>query len=216
MLKKINAIFFILILSPIVGISQSHFCLRLGSTLDDTGSKIAAGNNGNTYFTAAVNGACSMNDQSIEDQENGLVLGALDSTGTCTFLKKYSTTENIVPKALNLGNGNIAITFTFTDSLLYDNQLLSTSDGISGVKSCVALHNEQGERLFYQIISGDEDVIVEDIVLVSQGVAVMAGRFTGTFTIGSNTSISLGGEDYFVAKISNAQNIDWMVTGLAL
>jgi len=213
MFKHIKAIYFALFLSPFAVFSQTHYCLRLGSTLIDGASKIVAGNSGNAFFTAVVGGPCSMNDQSADGNEKGMVLGSLDSTGTCTFLKKYSTTETIVPKALNLRNGNIAITFTFTDSLLYDNQLLSTPDGTSGIKSCVALHNEQGDQLFYQIISGNENVVVEDIVLVAQGVAVIAGRFTGTFTLEGNTLVSQGGEDYFMARIGNAQNIDWIVSG---
>lgn len=212
MLKHIYTLYCVALLSPLAVFSQAHFCLRLGSNFNDSGSKIVAGNNGNTFFTAAVRGACSMNDQSIEDVNNGVVLGGIDSTGTCTFLKKYSSPDTITPKALKFSNGNIALTFTFTDSLYYDNQLYSTPVSSAGIKSFVAIHNEQGEQIFYEILSGNEIVIVEDILQLDEGV-VIAGKFTGTFNLGGNVLVSLGGEDYFMAKISNTQTIDWVVAG---
>ncbi len=148
-----------------------------------------------------------------------MLLMRISSAGTCDWAIAVGGTGDDEGHDLVVAtNGDVLVTGQFSGTVDFDpgaGAALLTSRG--GLDGFVARYAADGSFLAVTQFGGSGDDAGNAIALRSDGDVIVGGVFTGIATFGSTAPVqllqSIGGVDYFVARMTGDLNLEWTVRG---
>jgi fibronectin type 3 domain-containing protein len=201
------------------GISQKMFIAKydaLGNIIWVNGGEISNGTEEGFGIATDVSG-------------NILVTGAFDGTAdfgssvltsagyTDMFIAKYDSKGKViwVKQAGGLGHqfgtdivcdgiGNVFVTGTFENELVFEQNVLT---GFGDTDVFIAKFNPMGELLWAKQAGNPDYDFVYDISAAASSECSIIGRFRNSAAFGTCTVVSSGGDDVYVASISETKDL---------
>ena len=183
-----------------------------GGCSDDSGYGISTDAVGNVYVTGYFVDAVSFGSFNLNSSgENDIFVAVLDSYGN--WLRAVSVEGNfhspigeIILSSDTDINGNVYITGTFLDTVIFGSFNLTNSGEFDFF---VAKMDSDGNWLWAENVIGVDHNFGRGINIDVDGNIYVTGSFRGTTNFGSFNLISNGIEDIFVAKIDFNGNWLW-------
>lgn len=178
-----------------------------GSGDDETGG-IALDGEGNAYIVGRFSGTASFGGVSLTSSGGAdIFIAKVDSNGKVIWARKAGGAGddsgwNIAVDA----QGNSYITGVFSQTATFGTNVL-TSAGQHDI--FVAMLDRDGNFVRALRIGGTGEELTGDVAVNSAGELYVCGSFLNTVTIGTNTLVSGGSYDAFVAKADAAGNWLW-------
>lgn len=168
---------------------------------------------GNTYITGEGNSFIVGND-TITTSGSNIIIGKIDSTGKVIWglVTQGGSNYNEGFGISADSYGNCFVTGRFTSTTIFGNDTLTTGS----VSSTIFVAKIDSSGNFVWVKQEDDTSIPPwgggigwGIANTENGQCVVTGRFGGTISFGSDTLISKGGDDIFVAKYDVNGNNMW-------
>ncbi len=175
---------------------------------------VATDNNDNIWIAGNFNttitfGGYTLNQTSnpFPVNPNNSFLFKFDPNGNCVMAKAlFSKTACVIRSLKGDGAGNFVITGAFMDSTLFDAiQVIDTTPGIFLTK-----FNTNGTFAWAQRYGGPDEDAGFDVAFDPSGNILMTGVFKQTAAFGSNSVVSYGSFDIFLAKMDALGNNLWV------
>ncbi len=171
-------------------------------------AKISTDNSSNVYTTCMFSDTIVIGADTLISMTAIPFIAKYDSSGNPLWAKKIPFTGGPYLydlKADSIGNIYTTGEYIGTGILGTDTITNSTSNG----SFYIAKYNTNGIAQWGQTAIGNDGSIGEGISVDSYGNSYISGTFLDTVTIGSNTMISAGNRDIFVAKYSTIGSFLW-------
>jgi len=187
------------------------WAVRGGGTDWDSANAISCDAAGNSYITgffwsSATFGSTTLTSSGSDD----IFVAKLDSSGNWLWAVKAGGTGTDRAQDLALDASGCHITGSFPGAATFGSTVL-TSSGSGDI--FVAKVSTSGSWLWATRAGGTGNDIGNSIVLDTDGSSYVCGIFEGSVNFGEDTVISNGGQDFFVAKITDNGSWLWVTSG---
>ncbi len=174
----------------------------------DEGCSITIDNAGNTYVTGCFEDTVSFGTFSLTSSGSAdIFVAKMNVDGTWQWATKAGGTARDGGNGIKIDDlGNIYVTGYFKDTVLFGSYSI-TSYG--GTDIFVAKMDSTGNWLWTTSAGGSGNDCGYDITIDSARNSYVIGYFKGNASFGSNTLISNGYQDIFVAKTDMDGNWQW-------
>jgi hypothetical protein len=188
------------------------WAVRAGGTGTDDGQAIDTDLAGNVYITGQFSGTATFGTiDLVSAGSQDIFVAKLDTAGTVLWAERAGGTS--FESGLDLAAdflGNVVVTGYFRDSFMYGSTQL-TSAGSGDI--FVATYNPSGTVAWARQAGSTGNDLGMGAAFDASGRPVVAGSFEGTVQFGTNTLISVGSRDVFIATYAPSGDVVWAKRG---
>jgi hypothetical protein len=189
-----------------------RWAVRAGGTGIDDAQAITADGSGNVYITGQFTGTATFGAfDLVSAGSQDIYVAKYDSNGTVLWARRAGGTS--FESGLGLASddaGNVVVTGSFRDSFMYGSTQL-TSAGAADI--FVARYDPAGNVAWARQAGSTTGDLGHGVAMDASSRAVVTGGFEGTVQFGTNTLVSAGARDVFVAMYDAAGNVVWAQRG---
>jgi hypothetical protein len=189
-----------------------RWAVRAGGTGIDDAQAITADSSGNVYITGQFSGTATFGAfPLVSAGSQDIYVAKYDSAGTVLWAKRAGGTsfESGIGIASDR-HGNVAVTGFFRDTFMYGSTQLTSA---GNADMFVAGYDPLGNVVWAGQAGSTGGDIGQGVAMDASSRAVVTGSFEGTVQFGTNTLVSAGLRDVFVAMYDAAGNVVWAKRG---
>lgn len=191
------------------GSAEAQNIFMDGGSGTQFGYDIAADASGNVYVVGTYNNTTIFGNTTLNNFGNyDAFIAKYDSSGTLIWVKNLGGTSDDRGFSIAVSqSGDIYLTGYFTGAASCDGTDV-TGKGYRDI--FIAKYNTSGTLQWVETAGASSDDMGYALDIDSNGNVYITGHFTGTATFGSNTVVSNGSKDVFIAKYTNAGVLLWV------
>lgn len=187
---------------------------RAGGSLDDGAAGVATDSQGNSYVTGFFRGQARFQQTLLTSRGTSAALDA--------FLAKYNSQGGLVwvQQAGGPGDdrgyatavdsdGGCLIAGTFNGTAIFGPNIQLTAANAQVPEAFVARYRTNGTLAWAKRFGASRGVIAYAVRVGGDGRTVFAGEFLGNAQLGTNTLVSAGDRDAFVASLNAQGDVQW-------
>lgn len=181
-----------------------------GSNGKDAGAGVIIGKNGNIYTAGTYNGQCYFGTKLVKSYgDNDIFLASYSAIGELQWVKTFGSSSQDAASSISQdASGNIFISGSFRNTIVFDNAATLTSAGIDDI--FVAKLDASGNVIWASKAGGTNQDVSYSLAVDNAGNPVITGYYNQTATFGTTQLVSAGGTDVFVAKYDGSNgNLIW-------
>jgi hypothetical protein len=173
----------------------------------DRGWAVASDASGNTYFTGAFTAVASFGKTTLTSGgKTDIFVASYTPGGTPRWAVRFGGTEDDGGYAVAVASGTVYVTGYFKLSATFGTKAHLSKGGEDIF--VLALNTKTGAVLKAQTYGGAKDDSGESVAADSSGV-VFAGRFRGAVDYDGKLTVSNGGSDGYIGRVSSAGSLLW-------
>ncbi|GAB3171672.1 SBBP repeat-containing protein [Telluribacter humicola] len=181
---------------------------RAGGTEEDLGHSIAVDMSGNTYVTGFFHGTATFGNSTLTSTGNrDIFIVKYDRKGEVLWAHKAGGNGRDEGRDIAVDrNGNVYITGYFENIITFGSTSLASNgnDDMFLVK-----YSSNGDVLWAQKTGGTELDQGFGVAVDMNGFVYVTGYFSSTASFGSNSLVSSGDFDIFIAKYNSNGDVQW-------
>lgn len=180
-----------------------------GSAGDDYGKSVVVDNNNDIYVAAAYHEHGNFDDFNEDASGAGdLLLIKYSTNGDYLWHRRFNCPQDDVPAGLAIHSNNIYLAATYSFAIFLPNG--HTLQSLGGVDFFVLKFDVNGEILWETNKGGNGDDYITSIACDGYGNLLLAGNFTGTFSVSHNSVTATSGKDLFLIKYAINGTFQWI------
>jgi|GEM_PF-2484412 len=181
----------------------------LGGPGDDTASAIAVDSANNAVMTGTYAGSALTGEIALSSVgERDVFIASYGEDGAVRWARTDGGTGIAQPRSLAVdAAGGIVVAGYATDSVSLAGTSWRTSGAMDGF---VAAYTSEGLGAWSRTVGGEGSDVIHAVSVDKFGTIYLAGEFEGSATVGSETMVSNGSTDMFVARLRSDGGVAWV------